>query len=80
MKVIKFFRNILSSTKNENSEKNFESPGDFVPLVWLIEKLRNKPNGCTMNELISEVRKDFDGLDKIKHRTINYKNKYKSII
>jgi len=43
-----------------------ELKGDFVPLVWLIEKLRKREGGCTMNDLIFECKKSFNGLDFIK--------------
>jgi hypothetical protein len=42
------------------------SDGDFVKLVWMIEKLRHPSNKCTMNELIEEANKHFDGLEGIK--------------
>lgn len=47
--------------------------GDLVPLVWEIEKLRRKEGGCTMNELIAEVKKNFKGLENVKHRSVNYR-------
>ena len=49
-----------------------KSHGDLVPLVWEIEKLRRKEGGCTMNELIAEVKKNFKGLENVKHRSVNY--------
>ena len=42
--------------------------GDFVRLVHLIEKLRKREGGCTMNELVAACDKGFD-LSKIKERT-----------
>lgn len=54
-----------------------ESPqvdnGDLVSLVWMIEKLRKREGGCTMNELVADVKRNFKGIEKIKHRTINYR-------
>ena len=54
-----------------------ESPqdnnGDLVPLVWMIEKLRRREGGCTMNELVAEAKRNFKGVEQIKHRTINYR-------
>jgi hypothetical protein len=43
--------------------------GDFVKLVWMIEKLRHPSKKCTMNELIKEANKHFDGLEGIKEVT-----------
>jgi len=39
--------------------------GDFVQLVWMIEKLRRQPNKCTMNELIAKAKENFKGLENI---------------
>ena len=54
-----------------------ESPqdnnGDLVPLVWMIEKLRRREGGCTMNELLAEANRNFKGVEQIKHRTIDYR-------
>jgi len=54
----------------------YETPqdqnGDLVPLIWMIEKLRGREGGCSMNELISEAHKNFTGIEQIKHRRINY--------
>ena len=47
--------------------------GDLVPLVWMIEKLRRKDGGCTMNELVAKAKRNFKGVEQIKHRTINYR-------
>ena len=46
--------------------------GDLVPLVWMIEKLRKREGGCTMNELAEEAKRNFKGIEDIKHKTINY--------
>jgi len=40
--------------------------GNFVNLVWLIEKLRRREGGCSVNELIIEAKKSFQGLSGIK--------------
>jgi hypothetical protein len=47
--------------------------GDLVPLVWMIEKLRKREGGCTMNELAEEAKRNFKGIEDIKHKTINYR-------
>jgi hypothetical protein len=47
--------------------------GDLVPLVWMIEKLRRREGGCTMNELVAEAKCNFNGIEDIKHNTINYR-------
>jgi hypothetical protein len=47
--------------------------GDLVPLVWMIEKLRKRDGGCTMNELVAEAKRNFKGIEQIKHKTINYR-------
>ena len=49
------------------------SHGDLVPLIWMIEELRRREGGCTMNELVAEANRNFKGLENIKHRTINYR-------
>lgn len=49
------------------------SHGDLVLLVWMIEELRRREGGCTMNELIAEAKRNFKGLENIKHRSINYR-------
>jgi len=56
-----------------NCESPQDNNGDLVSLVWMIEKLRRRKDGCTMNELISEVKLNFNGIENIKHRTINYR-------
>jgi hypothetical protein len=63
----------MAMNNSEAAQDN--THGDFVPLVWLIEKLRRRPEGCTMNELIAEAKLKFDGLQHIKDRTTEY-NKY----
>lgn len=45
------------SKKTTNEEKYSDESGDLVPLIWLIEKLRRREGGCTMNELIATVKK-----------------------
>jgi len=42
------------------------SEGDLVNLVWMIEKLRHPSKKCTMNELVEELNKHFDGLKGIR--------------
>lgn len=75
-KLIQKFKNkfsgkpLLVTPVCEQPQDN--SHGDLVPLVWMIEKLRRREGGCTMNELISEVKQNFKGIEHIKHRTINY--------
>jgi hypothetical protein len=76
MKKLKSILNhfFAKKTINTNCEKlEDNSHGDLVPLVWMIEKLRRREEGCTMNELIAEANKNFKGLGSIKHKTINYK-------
>jgi hypothetical protein len=43
---------------------------DLVLLIWQIEKLRRREGGCTMNELISEAKKNFEGIEQIKTKKI----------
>jgi hypothetical protein len=43
---------------------------DLVLLIWQIEKLRRREGGCTMNELISEAKKNFEGIEQIKIKKI----------
>jgi hypothetical protein len=56
---------------------SYEQPqsnnGDLVPLIWMIDELRRREGGCTMNELVAEVKRNFKGVEQIKHRTINYR-------
>jgi hypothetical protein len=47
--------------------------GDLVPLIWMIEELRRRKGGCIMNELVAEAKRNFEGIEQIKHRTINYR-------
>ena len=54
-------------------EQPQDNNGDLVPLVWMIEELRRREGGCTMNELVTEVKRNFKGIEHIKHRTINYR-------
>jgi len=50
-----------------------ESPqdnnGDLVPLVWMIKKIIRKEGGHTMNEIVAEAKRNFKGIEQIKHRT-----------
>jgi hypothetical protein len=71
--------NICTDTNQEckhncssNCEQKQLNKGDLVPLVWMIEKLRRKEGGCTMNELFAEAKRNFKGIEDIKHKTINY--------
>lgn len=52
-------------------EQRQDNNGDL--LVWMIEKLRKREGGCTMNELVAEEKRNFKGIEQIKHRTINYR-------
>jgi len=54
-------------------EQPKDNNGDLVPLVWMIEKLRKREGGCGMNELCSEIKRNFEGIEQIKHHTINYR-------
>lgn len=53
---------------DENEQPEDNSHGHLVPLIWEIEKLRINPH-CSMNELLSELKKQFTGFEHIKHRT-----------
>jgi hypothetical protein len=53
-------------------EQTQVNSGDLVPLIWMIEKLRKREGGCTMSELIAEAKRNFKGIEDIKHKTINY--------
>jgi hypothetical protein len=54
---------------NGNSEvQPNHSDGDLINLVWMIEKLRHPSNKCTMNELVEELNKHFDGLEGIRDK------------
>jgi hypothetical protein len=61
-----FFKQKVNGTSETQSTY---TDGDFVKLVWMIEKLRHPSNKCTMNELIEEANKHFDGLEGIKEVT-----------
>jgi hypothetical protein len=65
LKII-FFKQKVNGTSETQSTY---TDGDFVKLVWMIEKLRHPSNKCTMNELIKEANKHFDGLKGIKEVT-----------
>ena len=54
--------NISSSCELSQDNNN----GDLVSLVWMIEKLRRREGGCTMNELTEEVKRNFKGIAQIK--------------
>jgi hypothetical protein len=65
-KIILYLKQIFVKGKTNGSPENKTTDeGDFVQLVWMIEKLRHPENKCTMNELIEEVNKNFDGLEAI---------------
>ena len=65
-KIILYLKQIFVTGKTNGSLENKAThEGDFVQLVWMIEKLRHPDNKCTMNELIEEVNKNFDGLQAI---------------
>jgi hypothetical protein len=64
---------LVASNNYVDSEQPKAINGDLVPLIWMIEKLRKREGGCTMNELIKEVNSNFKGVEHIKHRSINYK-------
>lgn len=75
--MIKFIKNLFNGRKqqcnlpvvNGSCEQPQENNGDFVPLVWMIEKLRRREGGCSMNELVEEAKRNFSGIETIKHRT-----------
>jgi len=70
----KFSRNpLLVIPAVSGSCEQPQSKGDLVPLIWMIEELRRREGGCTMNELIAEAKRNFEGIEQIKHRTINYR-------
>jgi hypothetical protein len=58
--------NLNTNKMSQTGEKKQDNNGDLVPLIWLIEKLRRKEGGCTMNELIAEVKKNFEGVEQLK--------------
>ena len=65
-KIILYLKQIFAKTKTNGSpEQKTTHEDDFVQLVWMIEKLRHPENKCTMNELIEEANKNFDGLEAI---------------
>lgn len=49
-------------------EANVANNHDLVPLIWMIEKMRRREEGCSMNELIAEAEKRFEGIGNIKMR------------
>ena len=54
----------------KQTEQEQQDNGDLVLLIWQIEKLRRREGGCTMNELISEAKKNFEGIEQIKTKKI----------
>lgn len=74
MKRLKLaLKRLFCKTDVSNScEQSQSNNGDLVPLIWMIEELRRRKGGCTMNELIAEAKRNFKGVEQIKHRTINY--------
>lgn len=65
-KIILYLKHIFfKESTNGKAEKKTTHEGDFVQLVWMIERLRHPENKCTMNELIEEANKNFDGLEAI---------------
>ncbi len=54
----------------KQTEQEQQDNGDLVLLIWQIEKLRRREGGCTMNELISEAKKNFEGIEQIKIKKI----------
>ena len=52
----------------KQTEQQQQDNGDLVLLIWQIEKLRRREGGCTMNELLSEAKKNFEGIEQIKKK------------
>lgn len=52
----------------KQTEQQQQDNGDLVLLIWQIEKLRRREGGCTMNELIAEAQKNFEGIEQIKKK------------
>ena len=73
MKRLKLALKRLFCKTDVSCEQPKDDNGDLVPLVWMIEKLRRREGGCTMNELVAEAKRNFKGIEQIKHRTINYR-------
>jgi hypothetical protein len=68
-KIILYLKQIFVKAKTNGSPENKTThEGDFIQLVWMIEKLRHPENKCTMNELIEEVNKNFNGLEGIRKK------------
>lgn len=63
---------LYTTDVSDTCEQSQDNSGDLVPLVWMIEKLRRREGGCSMNEIIAEAKLNFKGIEQIKHRTINY--------
>jgi hypothetical protein len=74
MKRLKLaLKRLFCKTDVSGSCESPQDNGDFVQLVWMIEELRRREGGCTMNELVAEAKRNFKGIEQIKHRTINYR-------
>jgi hypothetical protein len=52
----------------KQTEQQQQDNGDLVSLIWMIEKLRRREGGCTMNELIAEAKKNFEGIEQLKKK------------
>lgn len=51
------------------TEQHQEDTGDIISLIWMIEKLRKREEGCTMNQLLEEIKQEFKGIEHIKQIT-----------
>lgn len=60
----------MGGTDYSENPKVDLSCGNFVALVWFIEKMRSREGGCDMNDLIIETKKKFDGITGIKEKEI----------
>jgi len=56
---------------DSNCESQQDNNGDLVPLIWMIENLKRREGGCTMNELVVEAKRNFEGIEQIKQITIH---------
>lgn len=59
-------------SRNNDERINNSDVGDLVPLIWMIES-RRADGKRTMNDLIEELSTNFEGLQHIKHRTIDWR-------
>ena len=59
---------LIKRNKMKQTEQQQQDNGDLVLLIWQIEKLRRREGGCTMNELIAEAKKNFEGIEHIKKK------------